>query len=134
MKHWGIAQGLQEELIEANSPLNPGNFKRVKLLPDGSAKFTESMGMACRWDEKGGFGLRSWRYSTVFNNMIIEKLFLEEEGNIVDDAEHGPEPLLVSDGNTMLNYLHSTMKNNQTIPTVVVESQNNAGEETVTAQ
>lgn len=33
---------------------------------------------------------------------------LQEDGKIVDDADHGPEPLLVSDGRTMVNYLKET--------------------------
>lgn len=77
MRHWGLAQGLSEELVDNSNPLNPGNFTRVKLVPDGAAKFTKAMGMTCRWDEKGGFGLRSWRYSAVFNDMKIEKLYME---------------------------------------------------------
>jgi len=100
--------------VDNSNPLNPGNFTRVKLVPDGAAKFTKAMGMTCRWDEKGGFGLRSWRYSAVFNDMRIEKLHMEEEGKIEDDAAHGPEPLLVSDGATMLNYLKSTYKGGET--------------------
>ncbi len=63
------------------------------------------MGMTCRWDEKGGFGLRSWRYSAVINDMVIEKIFVEVEGNIQDDSPAGPEPLTVSDATTMINYL-----------------------------
>lgn len=47
-----------------------GNFKRVKLIPDGAAKFTKAMGLTCVWDETGGFGLRSWRYAAVFNDMV----------------------------------------------------------------
>jgi thioredoxin-dependent peroxiredoxin len=47
------------------------------MLPDGSAAFTKALGMAYRWDEAAGFGLRSWRYSAVFNNMKIEKIFVE---------------------------------------------------------
>lgn len=30
-----------------------------------------------KWETIGGFGERSWRYSAVFNDMKIEKLFLE---------------------------------------------------------
>eukprot|EP01033_Poteriospumella_lacustris_P008844 gene8844-6369_t len=105
MRHWGIAQGLEEELTSCALPINPGNFKRVKLVPDGAAKFSRAMGMTCHWDKKGGFGLRSWRYSAVVKDMVIEKIFVEVEGNIEDDSPAGPEPLMVSDANTMLNYL-----------------------------
>lgn len=70
-------QGMTEERHQQNSPLNPGNFSTIKLIPDGAAKFTRAMGMTCKWENIGGFGERSWRYSAVFNNMKIEKLFLE---------------------------------------------------------
>lgn len=102
---WGIVQGLEEELTSCALPINPGNFKRVKLVPDGAAKFSRAMGMTCHWDKKGGFGLRSWRYSAVVKDMVIEKIFVEVEGNIEDDSPAGPEPLMVSDANTMLHYL-----------------------------
>ena len=43
-------QGLVEE-TDPNSynsnALNPGNFKTIKLIPDGAAKFTRAMGMTC---------------------------------------------------------------------------------------
>jgi len=74
---WGIHQGLETEDVDASNPLNPGNFKKVKLLPDGAALFTRGMGMSCLWDTNRGFGERSWRYSTVINDMKIEKLFIE---------------------------------------------------------
>ncbi len=58
--------------------MNPGNFKRVKLLPDGAALFSRGMGMNCLWDVERGFGERSWRYSMVVNkDLKIEKLFIE---------------------------------------------------------
>lgn len=96
---------MPEELESATSPLNPGNFKRVKLIPDGAAKFSKAMGMTCRWDEKGGFGIRSWRYSAVFNDMVIEKIFVEMEGNMEDESPVAHEQLIVSDAVTMLKYL-----------------------------
>lgn len=74
---WGIHQGLEKEDVDSSNPLNPGNFKKVKLLPDGAAAFTRGMGMSCTWDSERGFGERSWRYSAVINNMVIEKLFVE---------------------------------------------------------
>jgi peroxiredoxin len=69
--------GMKEEQTDCSCALNPGNFKRVKMLPDGSAAFTKALGMAYKWNEGVGFGLRSWRYSAVFNNMKIEKIFAE---------------------------------------------------------
>ncbi len=66
----------KEDENETN-PLNPGNFKKVKLIPDGAALFTRGMGMSCVWESERGFGERSWRYSAVINDMKIEKLFVE---------------------------------------------------------
>ena len=74
---WGIHQGLPTEDKDTSNPLNPGNFKNVKLLPDGAAAFTRGMGLQCTWSSERGFGERSWRYSAVINDNKIEKLFIE---------------------------------------------------------
>lgn len=107
MRQWGIHNGLTPENHDASNPLNPGNFKKVKLLPDGAAHFTRGMGMSCIWDTERGFGERSWRYSAVIKDMVIEKLFVEG-GAVTQNS--GPDPFEVSDVDTMLNYLHSTQK------------------------
>ena len=52
------------------------NIKNVKLIPDGNAYFTRSMGMLVTKSNLG-FGDRSWRYTAVVDNGIIEKLFVE---------------------------------------------------------
>jgi peroxiredoxin len=44
MRQWGIHQGLEKEDKDASNPLNPGNFKKVKLIPDGASLFTRGMG------------------------------------------------------------------------------------------
>jgi len=41
--------------------------KKVKMIPDGSAKFTRKMKMDVQKDNLG-FGARSWRYACVVNN------------------------------------------------------------------
>eukprot|EP00191_Tetraselmis_sp_GSL018_P001522 CAMPEP_0177602708 /NCGR_PEP_ID=MMETSP0419_2-20121207/15046_1 /TAXON_ID=582737 /ORGANISM="Tetraselmis sp., Strain GSL018" /LENGTH=192 /DNA_ID=CAMNT_0019096277 /DNA_START=185 /DNA_END=763 /DNA_ORIENTATION=- len=96
MRQWGLKQGLEEDMTT-------GNFKRVKLLPDGAALFTRGMGMSTVWEKERGFGERSWRYSAVINDMKIEKLFIEP-GKVDDSA---PDPFEVSDCDTMLKYLKS---------------------------
>lgn len=53
------------------------------MLPDGAAAFTRGMGMSCVWDTERGFGERSWRYSAVINNLVIEKLFIEVKQNSI---------------------------------------------------
>jgi hypothetical protein len=77
MRQWGLHQGLTEEKADTSNPLNPGNFQKVKLLPDGACMFTRGMGMSCVWDTERGFGERSWRYSVVINDMKVEKIFIE---------------------------------------------------------
>jgi peroxiredoxin len=52
------------------------NIEKVKLIPDGNAYFTRSMGMLVSKSNLG-FGDRSWRYAAVVDNGVIEKLFVE---------------------------------------------------------
>ena len=102
MRQWGIHLGLEKEDVDDSSPLNPGNFKKVKLLPDGAALFTRKMGMSCMWTTNRGFGERSWRYSCVINNCFIEKIFIEG-GKVVQNSD--ADPYEVSGAETMLTYL-----------------------------
>ena len=104
MRQWGLHQGLSEEKVDGSNPLNPGNFKNVKLLPDGAALFTRGMGMSATWEKERGFGERSWRYACVVKDMKIEKMFIEG-GEVKQDF--GPDPYEVSDADTMLAYLNS---------------------------
>ena len=78
------------------------NIEKVFVLPDGNAEFTRKMGMLV--DKSNlGFGMRSWRYSMVVQDKIIEKMFIEPgfEDNCPND------PYEVSDAETMLKYLKS---------------------------
>ena len=68
----------------------------VTFLPDGNGEFTSGMGMLVG-KEDIGFGRRSWRYSMLVRDGVIEKMFIEPE-------EPG-DPFKVSDADTMLNYL-----------------------------
>lgn len=74
--------------------------KNVKLLPDGNGEFSRKIGMLV---EKAnlGFGMRSWRYSMVVNDGVVEKVFVEP--GYSDNCE--TDPFEVSDVNTMLAYL-----------------------------
>jgi peroxiredoxin len=48
-----------------------------------------------------GFGMRSWRYSALIDDMKIEKMFVEP-----DFGDNCPtDPFEVSDADTMLAYL-----------------------------
>jgi peroxiredoxin len=63
------------------------NIKNVKLIPDGNAYFTRSMGQLVAKTNLG-FGERSWRYAAVVDNGMIEKLF--EEAGKQDNAASDP--------------------------------------------
>ncbi len=72
--------------------------ENVTLVPDGNGEFTEGMGMLV--DKANlGFGKRSWRYSMLVKNGLIDKMFIEPD-------EPG-DPFKVSDGETMLNYINA---------------------------
>ena len=72
-------------------------LKNVKVIPDGSGKFTRLMGMLVKKDNLG-FGMRSWRYAALVNDCIIEKMWIEKGmgDNTVGDSygESSPENLL----------------------------------------
>ena len=69
---------------------------KVRLLPDGNAEFTRGMGLLV--DKSAlNFGARSWRYSMLVRDGVIEKMFLE--------PDKPGDPFEVSDADTMLAYL-----------------------------
>ena len=68
----------------------------ISFLPDGNGEFTRGMGMAVGKEDLG-FGLRSWRYSMLVRDGVIDKMFIEPE-------EPG-DPYHVSDADTMLNHI-----------------------------
>ena len=72
------------------------NAEDITFIPDGNGEFSEGMGMLVDKSEIG-FGKRSWRYSMLVKDGIVEKMFIETE-------EPG-DPFSVSDGDTMLNYI-----------------------------
>ena len=72
------------------------NADRVTFLPDGNGEFTDGMGLLVGKEDLG-FGKRSWRYSMLVRDGVIEKMFIEPD-------EPG-DPFHVSDADTMLNYL-----------------------------
>ena len=85
MNAWGEDQGVQH----------------VTLLPDGNGDFTRGMGMLVDKTELG-FGERSWRYSMLVKDGMIEKMFIEP------DVEG--DPFEVSDADTMLAYINNDAK------------------------
>lgn len=68
----------------------------ILFLPDGNGEFTEGMGMLVDKEELG-FGKRSWRYSMLVKNGVIEKMFIE--------PDKPGDPFEVSDADTMLHYI-----------------------------
>ena len=78
------------------------DIQKVKVIPDGNLEFTEGMGMATTFKNRG-FGQRSWRYSAVINDGVVEKMWVEP--GLTEDS--GPDPFEVSNAETMLNYLKS---------------------------
>jgi|TARA_B100000519_G_C14181666_1_gene408815 peroxiredoxin len=78
------------------------DIQKVKVIPDGNLEFTEGMGMATTFKNRG-FGQRSWRYSAVINDGVVEKMWVEP--GLTEDS--GPDPFEVSNAETMLEYLNS---------------------------
>lgn len=69
----------------------------IEFLADGNADFTTAMGMDT--DKSAiGFGIRSWRYSALIEDLVVTKVFSEDK---VDG-----DPFAVSDAETMLRYLN----------------------------
>ncbi len=82
------------------------NINKVKPIGDGEGKFTKEMGMLVN-KPKQGFGMRSWRYSAFIDNSKVVKMFVEDGKN---NESNDADPFIVSDVNTMLNYLKSEFK------------------------
>jgi glutaredoxin-like protein len=68
----------------------------VTFLPDGNGDFSRGMGMLVSKDDLG-FGERSWRYSMLVKDGVIEKMFIE--------PDVPGDPFEVSDADTMLAYI-----------------------------
>ncbi|MDC0835516.1 Peroxiredoxin family protein/glutaredoxin [Geitlerinema sp. FC II] len=69
----------------------------ITLIPDGNGEFTEQMGLLVDKSDLG-FGKRSWRYSMLVKDGVIDKMFIE--------PEKPGDPFEVSDAETMLNYIN----------------------------
>ncbi|MCL6270630.1 glutathione peroxidase [Sansalvadorimonas sp. 2012CJ34-2] len=71
--------------------------ENITLIPDGNGEFTDGMGMLVSKKEIG-FGDRSWRYSMLVKDGVIEQQFIEPN-------EPG-DPFKVSDADTMMNHIN----------------------------
>jgi len=85
MSEWGKDQ-------EANN---------IVLIPDGNGEFTDGMGMLVDKSDLG-FGKRSWRYSMLVKDGVVQKMFIE--------PEKPGDPFEVSDADTMLSYINPKAK------------------------
>ncbi|MEO0443888.1 MAG: glutathione peroxidase [Pseudomonadota bacterium] len=80
-----------------NSWAGDQKAEHITFIPDGNGEFTEGMGMLVSKDDLG-FGKRSWRYSMLVKDGVIEKMFIE--------PDKPGDPFEVSDADTMLHYIN----------------------------
>ncbi|GAA6138465.1 glutathione peroxidase [Arenicella sp. 4NH20-0111] len=71
--------------------------ENITVIPDGNGEFTDGMKMLVG-KEDIGFGKRSWRYSMLVKNGVVEKMFVE--------PNKPGDPFEVSDADTMLEYIN----------------------------
>ncbi|MGB3293468.1 MAG: redoxin family protein [Phormidesmis sp.] len=102
------ANGVDEIIcVSVNDPFSLANWAQaegadqVRFIPDVKGNFTREMGMMVNLSDKG-MGQRSWRYSMLVKNGVIEKMFIERDG-----FEAIPR---VSNAETMLNYINPKAK------------------------
>ncbi len=72
--------------------------ENIRMIADGNGEFTDGMGMLV---DKADlcFGKRSWRYSMLVKDGVVEKMFIE--------PQKPGDPFEVSDADTMLNYINA---------------------------
>jgi len=97
------AQGIDEVIcVSVNDAFVMNEWQRsqkadrVTFLPDGNGEFSDAMGLLVGKEDLG-FGRRSWRYSMLVRDGVVEKMFIE--------VEEPGDPFQVSDADTMLRYL-----------------------------
>ena len=73
----------------------------VHFVADPFGEFTRDMGMSIDHRD-AGLGVRSWRYSMLVNDGVIEKMFIE--------PDVPGDPFEVSDADTMLKHLRPDQK------------------------
>ncbi len=102
------SNGVDEILcISVNDPFSLANWAqeagadRVRCIPDENGDFTNAMEMMVNLSDRG-IGQRSWRYSMLVKDGVIEKMFIEQDG-----FEVMP---MVTNAETMLNYLNTSIQ------------------------
>jgi glutaredoxin-like protein len=73
----------------------------VIVIPDGNGEFTAGMGMLVDKTDLG-FGQRSWRYSMLVKNGVVQKMFVE--------PQKPGDPFEVSDADTLLAYINPSAR------------------------
>ena len=71
---------------------------KITMLPDGNGEFSRKLGFLTDKSDKC-LGERSWRYSMIVNDGVIEKMFIEPEAE-------GDDPYGESSPENMLKYLN----------------------------
>lgn len=74
---------------------------KITFIPDGNGDFTDGMGLLVDKNDLG-FGKRSWRYSMLVKDGVVEKMFIE--------PNKPGDPFEVSDADTMLAYIAPNTK------------------------
>lgn len=74
---------------------------KITFIPDGNGDFTDGMGLLVDKNDLG-FGKRSWRYSMLVKDGVVEKMFVE--------PNKPGDPFEVSDADTMLAYIAPNAK------------------------
>lgn len=80
--------------------------ENITVIPDGNCEFTKGMGMLVAKTDLG-FGERSWRYSMLVKDGVVEKMFIEPEKD--------GDPFEVSDADTMIHYIDKDFKDQPSI-------------------
>jgi glutathione-dependent peroxiredoxin len=100
------ANGIDEIIcISVNDPFALAKWvqeegaDQVRCIPDVNGDFTREMEMMVNLSDQG-MGQRSWRYSMLVQNKVIEKMFVEQDG-----FEVMP---MVANAETMLNYINTS--------------------------
>jgi glutaredoxin-like protein len=96
-------QGVDEIIcVSVNDAFVMNEWKReqhadnLTFLPDGNGEFSDGMGMLVDKHDLG-FGKRSWRYSMLVKDGVVDKMFVE--------PDLPGDPFQVSDADTMLDYI-----------------------------
>lgn len=84
-----------------NAWLADQEAENITVIPDGNGEFAEGMGMLVDKADLG-FGKRTWRYSMLVKDGVIDKMFIE--------PNQPGDPFEVSDADTMLNYVNPNAK------------------------